>query len=231
MEYSNTNELQEFLGANILNHGCNLYLPRFLGEVVSTTSSSAALPLQYPGGTYSERDAKAAFHITSVLGQVLDSGKISFENISDFTPSFDLLHKTAFLFGSRSNNLTIWATENIPANKFFKFVFGDTWEIQCENGKTYSMPDPSKLDRGQYTNQTDYGVISKLSVPGSEEHLFVIAGLGSRATEGCGYYFSNHWQKLFQRFGNNDFAVILKFSPPLAPEKHKPIAWFGDTSN
>jgi hypothetical protein len=231
MDYSKINELQEFLGANILTHGCNLYLPKFQGKVVSTTGSGGALPLQYPGGTYSERDAKAALHITSVLGQVLDSDKINLENTSEFTPSFDLFHKTAFLFGSRSNNLTIWATQNLPANKFFKFVFGDRWEIQCENGPTYSLPDPSKLERGEYANQTDYGVISRLTVPESNERLYVIAGLGSRATEGCGYYFSNHWRELFQKYGSNDFAVILKFSPPLDPEKHKSIAWFGDTVN
>ena len=229
MQYSDTNELQEFLGADILNYGCSLYLPKFFGGGTLKTDSRSPQSLEYAGSTYSERDAKAAFHITSVLGHILDLDKIKLEDISDVMPGLDQTHKTAFLFGSRSNKLTIWATENLPTNDFFKFSFGDRWEIRCKDGSVYSIPDPSKLDRGQYTDETDYGVVSRLSIPNSKERLFVIAGLGSRATEGCGYYFSNHWQELFQRFGNNDFAVILKFTPPLTPENHEPIAWFGDS--
>lgn len=228
MENNEINELQSFLGAGVLNSGCGLYLPRFSGRVNLATSTSAPSPLQYAGGTYSERDTKAAFYITSVLGHILDSDKIQLEEVSDFTPDSGLAHKTAFLFGSRSNQVTIWATESLPTSRFFKFEFGDMWRIQCTDGSVYETPDPSKLEQAAYTNQTDYGVICRLSVPETAEPLFVIAGLGSRATEGCGHCFSHHWRELFQRFGNNDFAVVLEFSPPLDPEKYKPIAWFGD---
>jgi hypothetical protein len=228
MEYGEISELQNFLGAGILNSGCGLYLPRFSGKVALMKDQSASLPLQYMGGTYSERDAKAAFYITSVLGHVLDSDQIRLEEASDFTPDSGLAHSTAFLFGSRSNHMTVWATENLPTRKFFKFDFGAQWEIQCEDGSVFSLPDPSKLEPGAYANETDYGVIGRLSVEESGERFFVIAGLGSRATEGCGHYFSHHWRELFQRFGNNDFAVILKFAPPLDPEKYEPIAWYGD---
>lgn len=231
MQNSEINELQIFLGAGILNSGCGLYLPRFYGNVALAADTGEHPPLQYGGGTYSERDAKAAFYITSVLGHVLDLDKIQLEEASDFTPDAGLAHKTAFLFGSRSNQVTIWATEKLPESGFFKFNFGDRWEIKCKDGTVYSILDPSKLEQGAYKNQTDYGVISRMKVPETGERLFVIAGLGSRATEGCGHYFSHHWRELFQRFGNNDFAVILKFSPPLDPEKYEPVAWFGDTAD
>jgi hypothetical protein len=231
MEYSEINDLQAFLGAGILNSGCGLYLPRFSGKVALAAGPSAPLPLQYAGGTYSERDAKAAFYITLVLGHILGSDKIQIEEASDFTPGSGLAHKTAFLFGSRSNQVTIWATENLPTHKFFSFNFGDMWQIKCSNGSIYEIPDPSKLEQGAYTGQTDYGVIGRLSAPENGEHFFVIAGLGSRATEGCGHYFSHHWRELFQRFADKDFAVILKFSPPLDPQKYEPIEWFGDETN
>ena len=231
MEHSEISELQAFLGAGVLNSGCGLYLPRFSGKVALTADAGAPLPLQYAGGTYSERDAKAAFYITSVLGHLLDSDKIQLEEASDFTPDSGFAHKTAFLFGSRSNQVTMWATEKLPESGFFRFKFSGMWQIICRDGKVYELPDPSKLEQGAYANQTDYGVISRLSVPETGERLFVIAGLGSRATEGCGHYFSRHWRELFQRYGDNDFAVILEFSPPLDPKQYEPVAWFGDEVN
>jgi hypothetical protein len=231
MEPSEINELQTFLGAGTLNSGCGLYLPRFSGRVALRADASVPLPFQYAGGTYSERDAKAAFYVTSVLGHVLDSDKIRLEEVSEFTPDSGLTHKTAFLFGSRSNRVTTWATESLPESRFFEFEFGELWQIKCKDGSVYSLPDPSKLEQGAYANQTDYGVISRLSLLATGERLFVLAGLGSRATEGCGHAFSHHWRELFQRYGGNDFAVILKFSPPLDPEKYEPVAWFGNEVN
>src|SRR5205807_1711171 len=115
--------------------------------------------------------------------------------------------------------------------RFFRFLFGEKWEIECEDGRVFSMLDPSALDRHAYVSQTDYGVISRLSVPENGDRLFVIAGLGSRATEGCGFYFSRHWHELFEKYGENDFAVILKFSPPLDATRSEPVAWFGEEVN
>lgn len=228
MEYSEINELQTFLGPEVLNSGCNLYLPKFLGDVELTPDPGSPSPLQYAGGTFSERDAKAAFYITSILGHVLDSDQIRLEEASKFSPTSVTMQKTAFVFGSRSNQVTMWATDKLPTGKFCKFEFDHHWRIRCADGRVFSVSDPSKLETGAYLNQTDYGVISRLSVPGSGDRLFVIAGLGSRATEGCGYYFSRHWRQLFEKYGENDFAMILQFSPPLDATKSEPIAWFGD---
>ncbi len=226
MQFTEISDLQTFLGPQILNSGCSLYLPRFLGDVQLTPDPNSPSPLQYAGGTFSERDAKAAFYITSVLGRILDSDQISLEEASNFTPGPVL--KTAFVFGSRSNQVTMWATDSQPTGKFFKFDFGEQWQIRCEDGSVFSIPDPSKLEKGSYLTQTDYGVVSRLSLPGTSDGLFVIAGLGSRATEGCGYYFSRHWRELFEKYGEHDFAVILRFAPPLEATNSEPIAWFGD---
>lgn len=223
-----TAKLQTFLGPEVLTSGCSLYLPKFAGNVYLADDSSSPTSFTYPGRTFSERDTKAALYITSVLGHILDSDKIELKETSSFAPVGGLPNKTAFLFGSRSNEVTIWATENLPTRKFFSFRFGDNWEIVCENGITYSTPDPSTLSRDSYGSQTDYGVVARISDPAGEDQVFVIAGLGSRATEGCGYYFSRHWQELSNKYGSNDFAVILKFTPPLDPMRHEPVAWFGD---
>ena len=231
MEHAEISELQTFLGDGILTSGCGLYLPRFSGKVELAADPSAPQSLRYGGGTYSERDAKAAFYVTSVLGHVLDSDKIQLEEVADFSPASGLPHKTAFLFGSRSNRVTRWATENLPESSLFEFEFGERWQIKCKDGSVYSMPDPSKLETGTYSLETDYGVVSRLSVKGTGERLFVLAGLGSRATEGCGHYFSRHWRELARSYGDNDFAVILKFQPPLDPTKYEPIAWFGEKAN
>lgn len=231
MEYAEISELKTFLGAGILTSGCGLYLPRFSGKVALTADPNSPPSLQYAGGTYSERDARAAFYVTTVLGHILDSDKIRLEEVSEFTPDSGLAHKTAFLFGSRSNRVTRWATANLPESRFFEFEFGERWQIKCKDGSVYSMPDPSKLEPGAYAKQTDYGVVSRLSVPGTLERLFVVAGLGSRATEGCGHFFSRNWRELFQKYGDNDFAVVLKFSPPLDPASYEPVAWFGEESN
>jgi len=225
MEVQDIAKLQTFLGPNVINLGCSLYLPKFLGSV-HLKSDPLPASLQYGGETFSERDTKAAFYITSILGQVVDSDKIKLAEASQFVPS--ALNSTAFVFGSRSNEVTLWATENLPVRKFFRFEFGNEWKIVCEDGRTFSMKDPSTLNHDSYSTQTDYGVISRISDAASGERVFVIAGLGSRATEGCGYYFAHHWEELFQKYGENDFALILQFTPPLDPLRCEPVAWFGD---
>src|SRR6185312_1603813 len=176
MQRSEISELQTFLGPEILSYGCSLYLPRFLGEVELIPDPSSRSPLLYAGGTFSERDAKAAFYITSVLGQVLDTDKIKLEEASEFTPDLGMSQKTAFVFGSRSNQVTRWATDKLPTGGFFKFHFEDRWKIECEDGRVFSVPDPSALEKDSYVNQTDYGVVSRLSLPESGDRLFVIAG-------------------------------------------------------
>ena len=228
MEVQDIAKLETFLGPNIANMGCSLYLPKFRGSVELKQEPYASSTLQYGGETFSERDTKAAFYVTSMLGQVVDSDKIKLEKASRFVPVTPRVNTTAFVFGSRSNQVTLWATENLPVRKFFTFKFGEKWEIICEDGQTFSMTDPSTLSHDSYETQTDYGVVSRISDPLSGERVFVIAGLGSRATEGCGYYFAHHWKELFQKYGENDFALILKFTPPLDPLHCEPVAWFGD---
>src|SRR5215210_7370991 len=88
--------LRRFLGTS----AAWLVLPHFSGTVRLENESSPTL--RYPGRTYSDRDAKAALYVTSLLGQVLDSERIGFQEAESFADD-DVAGKTCFLFGSRSN--------------------------------------------------------------------------------------------------------------------------------
>ena len=224
MNSNDITTLRKFLGGEALEKGCSLYLPKFSGKVELKSDQNATSPLKYAGDTFSERDVKSAHYVTTVLGHILDTNQIQVKEPAAF--SEDVEQQTSFLFGSRSNLATQWAIENFVAAKLFSFEFGAEWRIKCEDGKVFSLADPSQLDRGAYESRTDYGVIGRMSGP--KNSVFVIAGLGGRATEGCGYYFSHHWKDLYERYQNKDFAVVLSFAPPVDPKKPTPEAWYGN---
>mgnify|MGYP000583698694 CR=1 FL=1 len=213
MQANEYTELRSFIGSTSVNAGCNLFLPAFSGPV-----SLSQPALQYPGGIFSERDAKSALYVSSLLGQVFEYDQVQVEEAKN-NP---LPIGTSFLFGSRSNQITQWVLQNQVGSKLFNFNYGADWQIVGKDGRVFSLTDPSTLSRAAYEQKTDYGVVSRVST--FEGQCFVIAGLGGRATEGCGYYFARNWKSLFQKYGQQDFAVILEFSPPLDPKKSKVVA-------
>jgi hypothetical protein len=81
------------------------------------------------------------------------------------------------------------------------------------------------MDRKDYTSQTDYGVVARLT-DSNGGSVFLIAGLGGRATEGSGLFLRENWQTLQSKFGDSDFAVVLEFLPPVEPKQSKAIAWY-----
>ena len=218
--------LKSFLGDTVLTKGCGLYLPKFSGPVELKSDQNAPAPLVYPGYTFSDRDAKSALHVASLLGHILDPDKISLKEASNFSPNGSA--QTVFLFGSRSNQATMWAVQNLGKRKLFRFQFGLDWQIIGEGHEVFSIPDPSQLARGEYASRTDWGVVGRLSGP--QGTAFVFAGLGGRATEGCGRYFALNWRELYDRYKDKDFAVILKFTPPVDPNNYEAVSWYGDAS-
>lgn len=207
-----TGELRKFLGAGTLSR---VVVPRFTGPVALEQDD-----LHYPGNTFSDRDARAAMYVASLLGCVIKSDRIRIE-APDAANALNN-NGPCFLIGSRSNSVTLRVLAN-EAAPLFSFQFGESWTISTRDGTQYSLPDPSLLDRSAYTAQTDYGVVARLHGQGHRQ--FVIAGLGSRATEGCAYYFSKHWRDLSKRFKNSDFAVVLRFPAPLDPAHCEPVDW------
>jgi hypothetical protein len=177
--------------------------------------------LRYPGRAFADRDARAAFYVTSILSRAVDCNNIRWEEAATYTPGQP---GTVFLFGSRSNQATQWATGPSNLGKFIQFDFGRQWSIRARND-VFSLSAPDKLSREQYEQKTDYGVIGRFwGIDGSA--VFLIAGLGSRATEGCGYYLAKRWKELATRFPTVDFAVVLKFDPPIDPRRGEEIAAF-----
>jgi len=223
MNSNDIETLKKFLGEGALGKGCSLYLPKFSGKVELKSDKDTASPLKYAGDTFSERDVRSAHYVTTVLGHVLDTNQIQVKEPATFSENGAQM---SFLFGSRSNLATQWAVEHLLERKLFSLEFGAEWRIKCEDGKVFSLTDPSQLDRGAYESKNDYGVIGRRNRP--EGSVFMIAGLGGRATEGCGYYFSLHWKDLYERYKDKDFAVVLSFAPPIDPKNAEPVAWYGN---
>lgn len=231
MPTSETLQLQQFFGLNS-GEPCRFYLPTFCGPVrlepVSgryfRTRRSRSTDFRYSGRTFADRDAKAALYITSILSRSVALDSIRWEKTGDFAPDEP---GTVFLFGSRSNQASEWVTRESALGRFFQFEFASEWSIRVGK-RLFSLPAPDKLSREAYEQETDYGVIGRFKDLRTENHVFLVAGLGSRATEGSAYYLTHRWLSLAQRFVNKDFAIILMFPPPIDPKNSHVVAELSD---
>lgn len=202
---TNEGALRAFLHAPESDRRFRLLLPEF-GGPAKLDSDPPASDFSYQGHTFAERDARAASHVQALLDRVVDIGNVTLESATPTIQTQDV----SFLFGSRSNRSTQALLQDLHTN-LFQFEFSDNWSILCA-GKRFSLPDPTLLTTTQYAVANDYGVIARVRSAGSP--IFMIAGLGGRATEGCGLYFRKHWEDLDRQFGTQDFAVVLQFLAP-----------------
>jgi hypothetical protein len=210
------NALRGFLLAPESSRRFRLVLPAF-GGVARLDDDLETPSFSYRGITFAERDARAASHVQALLDQVVDADNITLEGAGPDIQKKDV----SFLFGSRSNHSTQALLEQLPGS-IFRFEFSTNWSIVCD-GKRFSLPDPTVLDSAYYAAVDDYGVVSRVRSAASAP-VFVIAGLGGRATEGCGLYFREQWQELNLRFGAQDFAVVLRFPAPFALRRVEVVA-------
>jgi hypothetical protein len=195
---------------------CQLFLPYFKGPVLLEKNGEATPQLAYRGSMFAERDSRAAFYVHSLVAQVIGPEDIE---IQPAVPH-QTITSTAFLFGSKSNLVTANILQR-PGPQLFRFEFGTNWEIHC-SGSVFSIPDPSVIAPSLYDNLDDYGVISRLGT--ATGSVFIIGGLGGRATEGCGYFLLKNWNDLYNRFGNRDFACVLRFPSPFAIDNSRFVA-------
>lgn len=201
----------------------DLVLPKFDGASKLAGNSQFI----YPGGVYSDRDTKSALHVSNLLTKYVSLNNIFIKDTNEFdlniSPS-----KLVFAFGSKSNTVTQRVIDSYGSQNIFSLTFGDEWSIHSnKSNKYYSIKNPATLDRAEYENVTDFGIIARyLHVPGSERTTFVIAGLGSRATEGCGIFFANNWELINTKFADKKIAaVILMFNPPVTPQNSVVAEW------
>lgn len=61
------------------------------------------------------------------------------------------------------------------------------------------------------TRREDFGIIEKIVDAEGGRVFFVIAGLGSRGTRGCGWWLARNWDTLVNEFGGGEFGVVLQF--------------------
>lgn len=220
-------EIAHFLAPNHHLSGIDFCLPRFAGNRSSPLRLAVAQGDQfgYPSLALAERDARSAMHVISLLGCAPEiSSDLQFRTPEEFGdhPQDD---RVRVLFGSRSNHALRSLMEESQLGELVKFEFGEEWAIVGQDGRRFSISDPSKLDRLRYENSTDYGVVARVSDQ-ERRSVFLVAGLGGRATEGSGLFLRQRWDELQGKFGNSDFAVVLEFPPPVDPNRFEPVAWY-----
>lgn len=208
--------LRTFLLAPASNRRFRLVLPEFDGPA-SLNDEPPASNFSYRGNTFSGRDARAASHVQTLLDQVVDVGNVILEGASASVEQGDV----AFLFGSRSNRATQALLEQLPTT-LFRFEFNERWTVVCA-GRRFSLDDPTVLPPALYDAADDYGVVARIRSAGPAP-VFMIAGLGGRATEGCGLYFRQHWGELGRDYGAQDFALVLRFPAPFDLARVEPVA-------
>lgn len=205
---ANDFSLRRFLGADIPSAKCRFLLPHFKGVASLEGPTSFGKPFVYKGFTVAERDSRAAFYVHSLVADAFDPGSVFIESAT----AGGQLIPTAFLFGSRSN-VMMQDVLQASGRDLFEFEFGSLWKIHCA-GNVFSMADPNEVtDPNEYQNTTDYAVIARLHTEGSGP-VFVIAGLGGRATEGAAQFFVNNWGQMAAEFGEDDFCQVLQFDAP-----------------
>jgi hypothetical protein len=220
-------DIAHFLAPHRYLSGVDFCLPQFAGNRSNPLrlAGAAGDEFSYPSLAIAERDARSAMHVISLLGCASGvSEDVEFRAPEDFA-SWGRGDRVRVLFGSRSNRALDSLTEQAHLDELVRFEFGEEWVIIGQDGRRFSLRDPSTLNRNDYESSTDYGVVARLS-DARKRSAFLVAGLGGRATEGSGLFLRESWQTLQKRFGNSDFAVVLEFPPPVNPKRFEAVAWY-----
>jgi len=179
----------------------------------------------FPSLALAERDARSAMHVIRLIANAVDlASDLEFPTPDEFMHQ-NSRERIGVVFGSRSNHALPWVEAEAHLEDLVRFEFGTDWAIVGNDGRRFTIRDPSTLSREEYAASTDYGVVARTTNLrlGS---VFLVAGLGGRATEGGGIYLFEKWRELQSHFGKEDFAVILQFDPPVDPKRSKLIAQY-----
>jgi hypothetical protein len=206
-----TDRLSQFLAPLVEDGPVSLYIPRFSDGHTELPDGTS---LHYRGGLFSDRDVRAALRIHALLLEVVEVDDIAIRYDRDFLEA-DRLGRGGFVFGSKSSAATRHLLSHSNAGDLFSLEYDDEWRILWTDGTVCSLPDPSELREGEYLGQRDYGVLARLTNAKTGARSVLVAGLGSRATQGAAAYLASAWSDLYDEFGAGDFAVLLEFEPPL----------------
>jgi hypothetical protein len=212
-------QLTDFLGLGSPST-LKLCMSRF--DRAEIDSGHAPPGFRYPSYAFAERDVRSAYHVQRLAA---DAGA-DIDFISPDELAGEIRSRNSWMgipatvvFGSRSNMALADVLGHSPLGQLVKFEFGESWTIRTRDNKTYSLRDPSGMSNETYAAQTDYGIVGRATESGRSH--FVVAGLGGRATEGCGLYLQRNWAMLAGRAADRPFVALLQFDPPVDPAVHK----------
>jgi hypothetical protein len=164
----------------------------------------------YPGDTHAQDDVGAAGDVQKLLMRIAQPDQIGF--YPSTKEGRDITHW--FLFGSRSNKLV--ATYLKQHSPRFDFRYGeDEWTLDELNEKkevvkSHKVVAPHLLGKRDYDEVDDFGIIERVTDQEHSRVYIIIAGLGSRATRGCGWYLARHWDELLKKAGGSDFGAVIR---------------------
>jgi hypothetical protein len=198
------NHLETFLRADTKSRFALVLPSFFLGRPAE--KGQPAIPddkeYRFPGETFAVADARSAQSVIDLLSPIVRPEQIGVHSLRE---GFPKNHTHYFLFGSKSNEIADEIRREFSSQ--FEFDYGEEWILHDKTyDQKYRIKAPHRQSERPYVASPDYGVIQRFQA--DNRVYFILAGLGSRATEGCGYYLSHHWQ---EHVIDTDFTVILKF--------------------
>jgi len=199
---------------------CVHLLPQFIlglrgkaGEDANRKGLKGKQPY-YRGATFATADVNAALPLMKLLSHVVPEERIRLA--SNMEVDLGKVGESHwFIFGSESSNVLKGVLERSKPSFEFEWAPPNQrgyWLIRdLENENCYRVRTPTDLDIEAFNAQTDYGVVQKIVDPANDRVYFLIAGLGSRATQGCGKYLAERWEDLLHEFGQEEFGIVLRF--------------------
>lgn len=166
----------------------------------------------FSGDTYAREDVESAADVLGLVLRVAHPSDVGFYKSAEDHSAVSHW----FLFGSRSNKIVASVLQNYSPRFNFRYTEA-AWfleELDAE-GKVIEpinrITAPNHLDWQQYEQHEDLGIIEKITDADNKRVFLIIAGLGSRATRGCGWYLARRWENIVNQVGGNDFGIILHF--------------------
>ncbi len=197
-----------------VKQGGTYVFPANPGPITVKVEPPPPMTFVFPGDTHAREDVESVVDVFGLLSRIADPAEISILDSTD--QRSDVTHW--FLFGSRSNKIVASLLTNYSER--FRFDYGKKWpgkwsleEVSAEGNEpvVHSVDAPSGLGKLEYAEREDFGIIEKIVDPPSNRVFFIIAGLGSRATRGCGWWLAMNWGELVREFGAQGFGIVLRF--------------------
>jgi len=178
----------------------------------------------YRGHSFARTDIMCAHYILELLAQITDLRNVKILAAHE-RQGKNITHR--FLFGSKSHKLVQSLLEAYKPHFAIHYKhkeFPGKWVLEDTHyRKAYTIIDPSTLRPYEFEKLNDFGIIEKIVDPQLGRVLFIIAGLGDRATEGCGWYLLRHWDEILSKHVTGRFEIILKFPGGLGFEYGREI--------